>query len=186
MRIVAGRLRGLRLAGLGRGDPAAQLRPTADRVRESLFNVLWSGFAQPAPGVPVLDLFAGTGALGLEALSRGAGFATFVESGRVALGLIRDNIARARAGECTRIVAHDAARIGPCPGAPAGLVFLDPPYGRGLGARALTAAAAGGWLAPGAVVVWEENAPQDPPEGFVLRDHREYGDTHVTLLTAPD
>lgn len=188
MRIVGGRLRGLGLAAVGKGDPAAHLRPTADRVRESLFNVLASGHGQPEPGVRVLDLFAGTGALGLEALSRGAGFVTFVDSGRVALGLLRANIARARAELQSRIVAREAARIGPCPdpgpdGA-AGLVFLDPPYGKGLGAPALAAALAGGWIAPSAVVVWEEDAAQPAPAGFALADHRRYGDTHVTLLTA--
>ncbi len=184
MRIVGGRLRGLGLTALGKGDPAAHLRPTADRVRESLFNVLWSGYGQPEPGVRVLDLFAGTGALGLEALSRGAGFVTFVDSGRVAQGLVRDNILKARAGEACRLIPREAARLGPCPDAPAGLVFLDPPYGRGLGAAALLAAQAGGWIAPGALVVWEEATTQAAPKGFALAETRRYGDTHVTILTA--
>ena len=185
MRIVGGRLRGLGLAALGKGDPAAQLRPTADRVRESLFNVLWSGHRQPEPGIGVLDLFAGTGALGLEALSRGAGFVTFVDSGRVAQGLIRDNIRKARAEAQCRLIAREATRIGPCPDAPAGLVFLDPPYGKGLGERALLSALAQGWLAPGAWVLWEEGAPLPPPEGFTQIDQRRYGETWVTLLQAP-
>ena len=186
MRIVGGRLRGLGLAALGKGDPAAQLRPTADRVRESLFNVLWSGHRQPEPGIGVLDLFAGTGALGLEALSRGAGFVTFVDSGRVAQGLIRDNIRKARAEAQCRLIARETTRIGPCPDTPAGLVFLDPPYGRGMGAPALAAARAGGWIAPGALVVWEEAAEQAAPEGFAAIGARRYGDTHVTLLAAAE
>lgn len=184
MRIVGGRLRGLGLTALGKGDPAAHLRPTADRVRESLFNVLWSGYGQPAPGVRGLDLFAGTGALGLEALSRGAGFVTFVDNGRVAQGLVRDNILKARAGDTCRLIPRDAARLGPCPDPPADLVFLDPPYGRGLGAPALLGARAGGWIARGALVVWEEAAVQAAPDGFALAESRRYGDTHITLLIA--
>ncbi|HMR62222.1 RsmD family RNA methyltransferase, partial [Amaricoccus sp.] len=140
MRIIAGRHRGRPLAALGGGDPAAQLRPTSDRVRESLFNLLAHGpYGTPSPpeGRRVLDLFAGTGALGLEALSRGAAQATFVENGAKALGLLRENIARLGAGEATRLLATDATRLGSCPEAPFDLVFLDPPYRRGLGERAL-------------------------------------------------
>lgn len=184
MRIIAGRLRGLRLAGLGRGDPAAALRPTPDRVRESLFSLLASNHGAPEPGSAVLDLFAGTGALGLEALSRGAGHVTFVESGRRAAALIAANIAKARAEATTSLILRDARRIGPAPGPPAGLVFLDPPYGRGLGEPALAAARTGGWLAPGATIVWEEAGPQTAPEGFAILETRRYGDTHLTLLAA--
>lgn len=183
MRIVGGRHRGLTLAALGKGDAGAALRPTSDRVRESLFSLLWSR-GLPEEETRVLDLFAGTGALGLEALSRGAAHATFVDDGRVALRLIRDNLARAgRAGDAT-VIARDARRLPPNDGAPCDLVFLDPPYGRGLGGAALEAARRGGWIAPGATVVWEETAPQDPPEGFTLADRRRYGDTHITILTA--
>ena len=183
MRIVGGQHRGLALAALGKGDAAAHLRPTPDRVREALFNVLSGGrYGDPATGARVLDLFAGTGALGLEALSRGAAHATFVDDGRVAGRLIRENIARARREGDTRIIARPAARLGE--GTPCGLIFLDPPYGRGLGAPALAAAQAGGWVAEGALVVWEEAGPMEPPPGFALNEHRRYGDTHVTLLTA--
>jgi 16S rRNA (guanine966-N2)-methyltransferase len=186
VRIIAGRFRGLALADVGRGDPAAHLRPTSDRVRESLFNVLTGGrHGDPVTGARVLDLFAGTGALGLEALSRGAAHVTFVESGAPALGLLRRNVAKTRSEDETQIVARDATRLGPCAGAPFTLVFLDPPYGKGLGESALAAAVAGGWLAPGALVVWEENAPAPVPEGFARADARRYGATHVTLLTAP-
>lgn len=181
MRIVGGRLRGLALAGLGKGDTAAALRPTADRVRENLFNILANrGLPE---GAVVLDLFAGTGALGLEALSRGAARVTFVDTGAKALGLIRANIARAAAEGETAVLQRDATRLGPAAGA-ATLVFLDPPYGKGLGQRALASAREGGWIAPGATVVWEEAAPQTPPEGFTLRDTRRYGAAHLHFLEA--
>ena len=183
MRIVGGRLKGLQLAGLGKGDAAAHLRPTADRVRESLFNIL-ANHGLPE-GAVVLDLFAGTGALGLEALSRGAAYATFVDTGAKAQALLRANVAKARAEAETRILARDATRLGPAE-KPATLVFLDPPYGKGLGARALASALAGGWLAPGAMIVWEEATPQTPPEGFRLLDGRRYGAAHIHLLEGPD
>ncbi|ETX28464.1 16S rRNA (guanine(966)-N(2))-methyltransferase RsmD [Roseivivax isoporae] len=183
MRIVAGRHRGRPLTPLGKGDPAAHLRPTTDRVRESLFSVLSGGrFGDPIAGAQVLDLFAGTGALGLEALSRGADHVTFVESGRRALTLLRANVTLLGADAETAILPRDATRLPPATGRPADLVFLDPPYGAGLGGRALETARAGGWIAADALVVWEENAPQTPPEGFALLEQRRYGDTHVTLL----
>jgi 16S rRNA (guanine966-N2)-methyltransferase len=183
MRIVGGENRGLRLAEVGAGDPAAHLRPTADRVREALFNLLLGGrFGDPVTGAHVLDLFAGTGALGLEALSRGAAHCTFVDDGRAAARLIRDNIARTRRAAKTTLLTCDARRLPPNPGPPATLVFLDPPYGRGLGAPVLTAARAAGWIAPGALVVCEEAAPMAAPEGFTRLEDRRYGDTVLTLL----
>jgi 16S rRNA (guanine966-N2)-methyltransferase len=185
MRIIGGTRRGLKLAELGAGDPAAHLRPTSDRVREAIFNLLINAHGDPVTGARVLDLFAGTGALGLEALSRGAAEATFVDDGRAALALLQANIAKLRAGGETRILRQDATRLPPNPGAPCTLVFLDPPYGRALGEAALTQAAAGGWLAPGAVIVWEEGSPPLPPAGFARLDQRRYGDTSVTLLRAP-
>ncbi len=186
MRIIAGKHRGLRLAGIGRGDAAGHLRPTSDRVRESLFNVLTGGaHGDPITGAHVLDLFAGTGALGLEALSRGASRATFIEKGRKGQALIRENIALARRGGDATLLPVDATRLPPCKRAPAGLVFLDPPYGKGLGEKALASALAGGWIAPGAVIVWEENAPQQAPPGFALLDQRRYGESWITFLEAP-
>ena len=182
MRIVGGSLRGLSLSGLGKGDAAAHLRPTTDRVRESLFNLLTNGRGGDlVDGAVVLDLFAGTGALGIEALSRGARHATFVDDGRTAARLLSDNIARARLGDRAAVIRRQAARIGPAPGAPATLVFLDPPYGRGLGGPALDAARAGGWLAPGATVVWEESAPPALPSWLDEIDRRRYGGTHLAL-----
>ncbi|MCV6592091.1 MAG: 16S rRNA (guanine(966)-N(2))-methyltransferase RsmD [Silicimonas sp.] len=186
MRIIGGRMRGLALASLGKGDAAAHLRPTGDRVRESLFNVLTGGrFGDPVEGAHVLDLFAGTGALGLEALSRGAASVTFVENGRVGGKLLAANIAKAGVASEVKVLRADATRLPPCAGAPAGLVFLDPPYGKGMGAQALAAARRGGWLAPEALVVWEEAAEQEAPEGFAALEARRYGQSWVTLLRAP-
>ena len=185
MRIIGGENRGLALAPVGRGDPAAHLRPTADRVREALFNLLLGGrHGDPVTGAIVLDLFAGTGALGLEALSRGAARCTFVDDGRAAARLIRDNIARTRREGQGTLVARDARRLPANPGPPTTLVFLDPPYGKGLGEAALAAARAGGWIAPHALIVWEETSPMPAPEGFNPIEHRRYGDTVITLLSA--
>ncbi|MGY6634426.1 MAG: RsmD family RNA methyltransferase [Alkalilacustris sp.] len=187
MRIIGGRHRGMALADPGPGDPAAHLRPTSDRVRESIFNLLQNGRAagpggDPVPGARVLDLFAGTGALGLEALSRGAAQVTFVDDGVAARALLRRNIERMGAMGVTRVWRRDATRLGENRGAPFTLVFLDPPYGRDLGAAALGSAEAGGWVARGAVVVWEEAAAQTPPPGFAPLDARRYGQSWVTIL----
>ncbi len=179
MRIIAGEFRGRALASVGKGDAGAHLRPTTDRVRESLFNVL--GHQIDFDGLRVLDLFAGTGALGLEALSRGAAHVTFVDDGRVAQGLIRKNIDLTRSADRTDLIRRDATRLGENPGAPYDLLFLDPPYGKSLGQKAI-AALSQGWIADEALIVWEENAPMQPPAGFTQQDSRKYGDTHITLM----
>ncbi len=185
MRIIAGDWRGRRLAHLGKGDAGAHLRPTTDRVRESLFNLLAGGrFGDPFDGTRVLDLFAGTGALGLEALSRGAAHGTFVENGRAGIRLIRENLRTLDAADQADLIVADARRL-PKTDAPCDLLFLDPPYGKGLGAQALAAAHRGGWLAAKALVVWEENTEQSAPEGFSVEDSRRYGDTWITFLRAP-
>ncbi|KAF0677315.1 16S rRNA (guanine(966)-N(2))-methyltransferase RsmD [Profundibacterium mesophilum] len=183
MRIIGGAHRGLALASVGKGDAAAHLRPTTDRVRESLFNLLAGGGhgPNPVPGAQVLDLFAGTGALGLEALSRGAARVSFVEKGDAAARLIRENIAKCRAQEITRLLRRDARRLGENSGAAHDLVFLDPPYGKALGEAALAAALDGGWIAPGALVVWEESVPPQLPAGLIPSGQRRYGDTWITL-----
>ena len=184
MRIIGGTYRGLTLADLGAGDPAAHLRPTSDRVRESLFNLLAHGpYGDPPPpqGARVLDLFAGTGALGLEALSRGAAHATFVDHGQVALALLRRNLGRMGAEDTARVVTRDATRLGRNPGDPYTLIFLDPPYARGLGEKAAASALAGGWVAPGGLVVWEESVNPQPPPGLTLLDQRRYGDTMLAI-----
>ncbi|HSF62763.1 MAG TPA: 16S rRNA (guanine(966)-N(2))-methyltransferase RsmD [Paracoccaceae bacterium] len=185
MRIIGGAHRGTHLAPVGAGDPQAHLRPTSDRVREAIFNLLENSLHLSLDGLRVLDLFAGTGALGLEALSRGAARVAFVDDGTPARALLRRNIEILRAMGTTDVWRCDATALGLNRGPGHDLVFLDPPYGKGLGERALASAIAGGWLAPGAVVVWEEGSPPVPPEGFEMLDQRRYGDTVVTILKAP-
>lgn len=181
MRIIAGKYRSVSLASVGKGDAGTHLRPTTDRVRESLFNVL-SGY-NVFDDARVLDLFAGTGALGLEALSRGAAYAAFVDDGRAAQRLIGQNIAKLRVSDQTEIIRRDARHLPGRTGKPFDLVFLDPPYRKGFGATALVSADKGGWLSPAAIVVWEEASEMTAPDGFVVQDHRRYGDTHVTLMS---
>ncbi len=189
MRIIGGRLRGRRLAAPGAaGGGRAHLRPTSDRVREALFNLLGHGdYASPPPpeGRRVLDLFAGTGALGLEALSRGAERAVFVEDFAAALALIRENVEALGLTGQARVWRRDATRLGPCRGAPFDLVFLDPPYRSGLAGAALASAREGGWMAPQAVIVVELAADEAPPEPdwLTLADRRRYGDTQVLIFT---
>ncbi|MEM6621825.1 MAG: 16S rRNA (guanine(966)-N(2))-methyltransferase RsmD [Pseudomonadota bacterium] len=190
MRIVGGRFKGTRLAAPGAaGGGAGHLRPTSDRVREALFNLLSHGDYPPIDGARVLDLFAGTGALGLEALSRGATRAVFIDEGAPARGLIRRNIETLGVIGQTKLWRRNATRLGPCRGEPYTLVFVDPPYGQGLGERALISAQVGGWLAPGAVIILEETAVVTPdlPPVFVPADTRTYGDTAILIYRmAPD
>ena len=135
------------------------IRPTTDRLRETLFNILLHAYGDPVTGARVLDLFAGTGALGIEAISRGADFVLFVDDGAEARALLRENVAALGLGGVTRIFRRDATKLGPAhPVEPFSLVFVDPPYGKGLAERALASALAGGWLAPGALIVVEEAA----------------------------
>ncbi len=181
MRIVAGRFRGRAIAT----PKDEEVRPTSDRVRESLFNILEHGIAGfSLSGARVIDLFAGTGALGLEALSRGAAFCLFIDEAVGARALIRTNIELLQLTGATRIFRRDATNLGPVATmAPFTLAFLDPPYGKGLGERALKALADGGWLLPGAVAVLEERASADIalPRGFTEIDRRTYGDTLILL-----
>lgn len=181
MRIIGGSSRGLHLTAVGEGDAHAHLRPTSDRVREAIFNLLINGgYGNPVQNARVLDVFAGTGALGLEALSRGAATATFLENGAAALGLLKRNIELMRAEDRCEILRRDAVKPGTNPGDGFDLIFLDPPYGKAMGEAALAALA--GWIAPEALVVWEENTPPKAPTGFKQLDQRKYGDTLVTIL----
>lgn len=183
MRIIGGRFRGTKLADVGEGDADAHLRPTADRTREAVFNMLTQGrFGDRVTGARVLDLFAGTGAMALEALSRGAVRAALVDDGAAARALQRRNIERMQLHGATDVWRRDATALGINRGAPYSLVFLDPPYGAGLGEAALASAMAGGWLAPGATIVWEEGAPPAIPPGFTLLDQRRHGRAVVTIL----
>ena len=187
MRIIGGQFRGLTLAPVGEGDTKAHLRPTSDRVREAIFNLLVNGgYGDPVTGARVLDLFAGTGALGLEALSRGAARVAFVDDGVAARALLRRNIELTRSMGMTDVWRRDATRMGPNRGTGFDLVFLDPPYHKGLGEAALASCVEGGWLAPAALIVWEEGTAPLAPAGFDLLDQRSYGDTTVTILRAPE
>ncbi|WP_299361062.1 16S rRNA (guanine(966)-N(2))-methyltransferase RsmD [uncultured Paracoccus sp.] len=184
MRIVGGRLRGLKLAEVGAGDSASHLRPTTDRVREAVFNLIQNSGRHRLEGARVLDLFAGTGALGLEALSRGATRVAFVDDGATARALLRANVEKARAMGVTDIWRRDATSLGANRGAAYDLLFLDPPYGQRLGEAALASARDGGWIAPGALIVWEEDTPPVEPAGLTRIDQRRYGTTLITLLRA--
>jgi len=181
MRIVGGRLRGRALAA-----PKTQvIRPTADRLREALFNILVHAFGDPVTGARVLDLFAGTGALGLEAISRGAAFALFVDDGAEARALLRENVQALGLAAITRIFRRDATKLGPAhPVEPFSLIFLDPPYGKGLAEKALVSARDGGWLRDDALVVVEEAADAGfkAPEGYEEIERRKYHDTAFTIL----
>lgn len=182
MRIVAGRFRGAALAG----PKGHEIRPTGDRVREAVFNILAHGIdGARIEGARVLDLFAGTGALGLEALSRGAAYVHFVEDNAEARGLIRRNIETLGATGVTRIYRRDATKLGEAGTLrPFDLIFADPPYGKGLAERALQSALGGGWLVPEAIAIIEErvDAEFELPSGFALVDRRVYGDTAIRFL----
>jgi 16S rRNA (guanine966-N2)-methyltransferase len=183
MRIVGGRLRGRALAA----PRSAAIRPTADRLREALFNILAHAYGDPVTDARVLDLFAGTGALGLEALSRGAGFALLVDDAAAARALMRDNVTALGLGGTARIFRRDATVLGDVhPLEPFSLVFLDPPYGHGLAQRALASAQAGKWLLPDALIVVEEagDAGFTPPAGFDELERRRYDDTELIFLRA--
>lgn len=180
MRIVGGRLRGRALAA-----PKSQsIRPTADRLRESLFNILAHAYGDPVTGARVLDLFAGTGALGLEALSRGASFAQFVDDGTEARALLRQNVEALGVAAVTRIFRRDATKLGAVhPVEPFSLMFLDPPYRKGLAEQALVSAREGGWLTEDALVVVEDaEGAFKVPDGFEELERRRYDDTEFTLL----
>jgi 16S rRNA (guanine966-N2)-methyltransferase len=182
MRVVGGRLRGRSLSA-----PTSQaVRPTADRLREALFNILVHAHGDPVSGARVLDLFAGTGALGIEALSRGAAFALFVDDAAEARALLRDNVTALGLGGSTRIFRRDATKLGDAhPVEPFSLAFLDPPYGQGLAEQALTSAQAGAWLRPQALIVVEEmKAAFTAPPGFTEFERRAYGDTEFVVLRA--
>ncbi len=181
MRIVAGKFRGKAL--LSPNDES--VRPTSDRAREAVFSILASRIGVHLDGLKVLDLFAGTGALGLEALSRGAASAVFVDTGAEARGLIRDHIEAFGLGGIAKLLRRDAAALGPAGTlGPFDLVFLDPPYGKGLAEQALASLRDGNWLAKDATIVLEEAAEVELalPEGFELDDRREYGAAAVHFI----
>ena len=183
MRVVGGRLRSRPIAG----PKSDGLRPTADRLREALFNILVHGYGDPVTDARVLDLFAGTGALGIEALSRGAAYVLFVDDGVEARALLRNNTETLGLGGISRIFRRDATKLGPVhPLEPFTLAFLDPPYGKGLAEKALVSARAGGWLTKEALVVVEEAAAAKfaAPDGYEELERRTYDDTELVFLRA--
>jgi 16S rRNA (guanine966-N2)-methyltransferase len=182
MRVIAGAWRGKRLVA----PPGTATRPTADRARQTVFDVLWHARwagRGVIEGAQVLDAFAGSGAMGLEALSRGAAEVTFLETDPAALAAIRANLRACRAEPRGRVVRADATAPPPAP-APCGLVFLDPPYGKGLVAAALAALDRMGWIGREAVVVAELGAgePFACPDGFIIEDERVIGAARVLML----
>ena len=180
MRIVGGALRGRAL----KGPKSQSVRPTSDRLRESIFDILAHAYDNIVEGAAVIDLFAGTGALGLEAISRGAARALFVDSGAEARALLRENIEALGLGGVTRVFRRDATKLGLAPpGETFTLAFLDPPYAQGLATGALEELLRGAWLAPSALVVVEEDtqAPVVLPEGLTLLETRRYGDTQIVI-----
>jgi 16S rRNA (guanine966-N2)-methyltransferase len=181
MRIVGGRLKGRMLL-----TPSSRaIRPTSERLRESIFDILEHRFPGQVEGARVVDLFAGTGALAIEALSRGARFALFVDNGAEARALLRANVEALALGGVTRIWRADATKLGSGPaGGPFALAFVDPPYGQGLAGPALASLVEGGWLEPNALCVVEEAAKVEivAPDGLALIDERVYGDTKISIL----
>jgi 16S rRNA (guanine966-N2)-methyltransferase len=185
VRVIGGRFRGRALTG----PKSWSVRPTSDRLRETLFNILAHAYEDPITGARVLDLFAGTGALGLEALSRGASYALFVDDSSEGRGLVRANIDALGVAGITKVFRRDATRLGGAhPNAPFSLVFCDPPYGRDLATKALASALAGGWLAPGALILVEEAAEAELalPAGITLQEERGFGETKVLFCRVSD
>ena len=181
MRIVGGKFRGRIL----KGPSSNAIRPTSDRLRESIFNILVHAYADPITDARVLDLFAGTGALGLEALSRGAKYALFVEEAAEARALIRENVEALALTGATKIFRRDAAKLGDMgPMESFDLVFCDPPYAQGLGEKSLVSARDGKWLASSALIVVEEavKAGFKTPEGFDELERRAYDDTEIVIV----
>ena len=181
MRVIGGTLRGRALAA----PKSKGIRPTADRLREALFNILAHAYGDALGGARVLDLFAGTGALGIEALSRGAAFALFVDDGAEARALLRENVATLGLGGVSRVFRRDATKLGPAhPVEPFSLVFLDPPYGQGFAEKALASARDGGWLKPDALIVVEEakKSAFTASPSFAEIERRGYDDTEFVML----
>jgi len=181
MRVVGGRLRSRPIAG----PKSDAVRPTSDRLREALFNILAHAYGDPITGARVLDLFSGTGALGIEAISRGASYALFVDEGVEARALLRNNVETLGLGGVTRIFRRDATKLGPAhPLEPFDLVFLDHPYGKGLAEKALAAALDGGWLKSQALIIVEEAADAGfaAPDGFTELERRRYDHTAFVFL----
>lgn len=183
MRIVGGKHKGRPLSA----PKGRNTRPTSDRAREAMFNVLaHAEWAPDLEGARVIDLFAGSGALGLEAMSRGAAFCLFVETEASARGAIRDNIDLLKLFGHTRLHRRDATHLGDKPsnlGEPFDIAFLDPPYGKGLGEASLQKLIEGDWLSDNAIAVLEVGADEDPDvSGWQVEAQKDYGAAKVLFL----
>ncbi len=181
MRVVGGRLRGRNIAS----PQSREIRPTADRLRESLFNILAHSYGDPVGDARVIDLFAGTGALGIEAISRGAAFCLFIDNGAEARALLRQNVEALGLGGVTKVYRRDATALGNVhPHEPFSMALLDPPYGKGLAEKALVSLRDGNWLVPGALVVVEEAvaAKLATPAGYQELERRAYDDTEFVVM----
>jgi 16S rRNA (guanine966-N2)-methyltransferase len=184
MRIVGGRLKGRVL----QGPESNAIRPTSDRLREALFNILAHSYGNPVEGAQTLDLFAGTGALGIEALSRGACFALFVDESAKACTIVRANVEALGLSGAARILRRDTRKLGQMAEQERfNLVFLDPPYGNGFFPPTLKALRDGGWLCKDALLVIEERADADVElqEGFIALERRRFGDTQLVFASSP-
>ena len=185
MRIIGGINKGRSLIGLGTGDPSAHLRPTSDRVRESIFNLITGGrFGNKLENGDILDLFAGTGALGLEALSRGAKSVVFVDNGQLAIQLLKKNISICNVESKTKVIKSDATKRLPILSKNNfDTVFIDPPYGKGLGQRALKTLLEYELLSEETLIILEEGNQITSIENFFIRDCRRYGSSYAHFLT---
>jgi 16S rRNA (guanine966-N2)-methyltransferase len=184
MRVISGTFKGRAL----KAPRSMEIRPTSDRLRESLFNIFRNKLENGFEGAIVLDLFAGTGALSIEALSRGAAYAVMVDTGAEARSLQRENIEALGLGGVTRILRRDATDLGDIASfTPFTLVFCDPPYGKGLGEAALASALNGNWLSPNALVVLEERAGLEVhlPAPLIEIDRRESGESQLIFGQMP-
>jgi 16S rRNA (guanine966-N2)-methyltransferase len=182
MRIIGGRLKGRVLKSPGSG----RVRPTSDRLRETIFNILIHAYGNPVEGARAIDLFAGTGAMGFEALSRGANFALFVEQAAEACAVLHANIQTLGLESAARVLRRDARKLGIAPeGEKYNLVFLDPPYRRGFAPPVLAALREGGWLAQNALLVIEESAGTKValPEAFALGETRLFAGTQIVFAS---
>lgn len=182
MRIVGGKYKGRAIAAPKSND----IRPTKDRTRESLFNILTHSYSDHLEGGRILELFAGTGAVGVEALSRGAEYVLFVETSIEGRGLLRQNIDNLSLQGCTRVFRRDATKLGPRGTVEKfDILFADPPYARGLGEKAIISAADHDWLNEGAAVILEEHSAIEPKldDRFKLHDTRSFGEAQMWFYT---
>jgi 16S rRNA (guanine966-N2)-methyltransferase len=186
VRVIAGKFRGLRLKSIGSTPTNKSLRPTTDRVRENLFNILAGGkYGNILDGARVLDMFSGTGILGIEAISRGASHATLIEKCASTFKLIQDNIKLTNTVNEINTINTNVMHLEQCKTEPFNLIFIDPPYQKKFGEPALERALKFGWLSVGALIVWEESSSPKVPKEFQWVDEKKYGKTILTFLTAP-